>query len=452
MIRQLLGRFFRRRQNGQDQAQPGPKPQAQVLRASELGLDLATVSQPAMRTCETLQQAGFKAFIVGGGVRDLLLGRRPKDFDVATNATPEEVVKLFRRARTIGKRFQIVHVYFGRELIEVSTFRAIQTEAETDAHGRVLKDNVWGSQEEDAARRDFTVNAFYLDPIGDQLLDYHQGYRDLQARTLRMIGDPATRYREDPVRMLRVARFAAKLEFDIEAQTRAPIAEMADLLAHVPAARLFDELLKLLTSGHSLACIQTLRNEGLHHGLLPLLDGIFSSESGERFIEQALRNTDARIAADKSISPGFLLAALLWPQVRSAWQARLERGEHHTPALMAAADEVLVQQSDRLAIQKRFAADMREIWAMQIRFERCTGRAPWRLMEHLRFRAGFDFLLLRAQAGEPCQALATWWEQFVLAEDSDREDLLQTAPQRQPGGARRGGRKRRRTPSAVAPS
>ncbi|NCV61125.1 MAG: polynucleotide adenylyltransferase PcnB [Betaproteobacteria bacterium] len=372
MIRTWLGRIFGRAAKAQDDPKSLAQAKPQVLCASAIGLDLSGVSQAAMRTCETLQQAGFEAFVVGGGVRDLLLGRRPKDFDVATNATPEQVLAHFRRARSIGRRFQIVHVYFGRELIEVSTFRAMQAEAETDAHGRVLKDNVWGSQQEDAARRDFTVNALYLDPIGDQLLDYHEGYRDLQARTLRMIGDPATRYREDPVRMLRVARFAAKLGFNIEAQTRAPIAAMADLLTHVPAARLFDELLKLLTSGHSLACIQTLRTEGLHHGLLPLLDGIFASDAGERFIQQALSNTDARIAADKSISPGFLLAALLWPQVLAAWQTRLASGEHNTPALMAAADDVLEQQSDRLAIQKRFAADMREIWAMQIRFERCT--------------------------------------------------------------------------------
>ena len=450
MIRKLLGRIFRRKSSVEDHPKTWVKRHAEVMRASELGLDLALISHAALRTCETLQQAGFNAFVVGGGVRDLLLGRRPKDFDVATNATPEEVVKLFRRARTIGRRFQIVHVHFGRELIEVSTFRAIQTEAETDAHGRVLKDNVWGSQEEDAARRDFTVNALYLDPIRDQLLDYHHGYRDLQARTLRMIGDPASRYREDPVRMLRVARFAAKLGFSIEPQTRAPIAAMADLLTHVPAARLFDELLKLLTSGHALACIQTLRSEGLHHGLLPLLDGIFASDAGERFIQQALSNTDARIAADKSISPGFLLAALLWPQVLAAWHKRLAQGEHTTPALMAAADEVLEQQSDRLAIQKRFAADMREIWAMQIRFERCTGRAPWRLMEHLRFRAGFDFLLLRAQAGEPCEALASWWDGFVQADDLDREDLLQRAPEAAIKGPRRSTRRRRRTQSAAA--
>jgi len=451
VIRTLIGRLFGRKPVQGEHPDTWVKRHAEVFRASELGLDLQAVSHAALRTCESLQQAGFLAFVVGGGVRDLLLGRRPKDFDVATNAPPDEVIKLFRRARVIGRRFQIVHVHHGRDLIEVSTFRAIQTDAQTDAHGRVLADNVWGSQEDDAARRDFTVNALYLDPIRDQLLDYHHGVRDLKAGILRIIGDPATRYREDPVRMLRVARFAAKLGFQIEDTTRAPIPAMADLLRHVPAARLFDELLKLLTSGHALASIQTLRAEGLHHGLLPLLDGIFASASGERFIQQALSNTDARIAAGKSVSPGFLLAALLWPQVLAAWKPRLDAGEHPTPALLVAADEVLEQQSDRLAVQKRFAADMREIWLLQLRLEKCSGGAPSRLLEHPRFRAGYDFLLLRAQAGEDCEALSAWWQRFVEAGDEDRKDLLQHPPGQAARRVRQR-RSRRRNSKAVAES
>lgn len=453
MIRKLIGRIFGRKPKPGDHPDTWVKRHAEVFRASALGLDLQAVSHAAMRTCESLQQAGFAAYVVGGGVRDLLLGRRPKDFDVATNAPPEEVLKLFRRARVIGRRFQIVHVHHGRDLIEVSTFRAIQADAQTDAHGRVLADNVWGTQEDDAARRDFTVNALYLDPVRDQLLDYHHGVRDLKAGILRIIGDAATRYREDPVRMLRVARFAAKLGFRIEDGTRAPITGMADLLRHVPSARLFDELLKLLTSGHALASIQTLRAEGLHHGLLPLLDGIFASESGERFIQQALSNTDARIAAEKSVSPGFLLAALLWPQVLAAWQPRVAAGEHPMPSLLAAADAVLDQQSDRLAVQKRFAADMREIWSLQLRFERCTGGAPLRLLEHPRFRAGYDFLLLRAQAGEDCEALSAWWQSFVEGGDSDRTDLLAQPPGKGAPRARkrRGGRRRSRSEAQGPP-
>jgi poly(A) polymerase len=340
------------------------------------------VSVAALRTCEGLQRAGFKAFIVGGGVRDLLLGLKPKDFDVATDATPDEVTRLFRRSRVIGRRFQIVHVMFGRETIEVSTFRALQTDAETDEHGRVLRDNVWGTQGEDATRRDFSINALYYDPVSDVILDYHDGVKDLRARTLRMIGDPATRYREDPVRMLRTARFAAKTGFTIEPATRAPIRELAPLIHNVPAARLFDEMLKLLQSGHSLDSLHQLRNEGLHHGLLPLLDVILEQPAGERFIQVALTSTDQRVQSGRPISPGFLFATLLWQQVRVRWEKRLANGEQAIPSLHEVIDEVVDEQSNKLAIQKRIISDMREIWALQPRFDRRTGSAPQRLFEH----------------------------------------------------------------------
>ena len=275
-----------------------------IIPADVHGINPALISRNAIRVTEGLQQAGHRAFIVGGAVRDLLLGIAPKDFDVATDATPEQVQKLFRRARIIGRRFQIVHVQFGQEIIETSTFRALvdppaadaapprrlkrdeldrRTHA-VDASGRVLRDNVWGEQHEDATRRDFTINAMYYDPATQTVLDYHNGMADMRARLLRMIGDPATRYREDPVRMLRVVRFAAKLDFEIEDATRAPIKEMADLINNVPAARLFDEMLKLMLSGHALACLQRLRKEGLHHGLLPLLDVVLEQPHGEKFI------------------------------------------------------------------------------------------------------------------------------------------------------------------------
>ncbi|MCL4184982.1 MAG: polynucleotide adenylyltransferase PcnB, partial [Burkholderiaceae bacterium] len=267
MIKRLIDRILKR---GSPRAAVRDRPK--TYRGSEHGIRIEDVSSAAMRTCETLQKAGHKAYVVGGGVRDLMLGLAPKDFDVATDATPEQVRALFRRSRIIGRRFQIVHVIFGRETIEVSTFRAIQDVAETDEHGRVLRDNVWGTQAEDAARRDFTINALYYDPIGDTVLDYHNGVRDLERRTLRMIGDPTTRFREDPVRMLRVARFTGKLSFKVEPKTRKPIRELAELVHNVPAARLFDEMLKLLLSGHAMACLHELRREGLHHGLLPMLD------------------------------------------------------------------------------------------------------------------------------------------------------------------------------------
>jgi len=406
---------------------------------AELGIRREQISQAAMRTCEALQRGGFKAFVVGGGVRDSLLGLQPKDFDVATDATPEQVQELFRRARIIGRRFKIVHVMFGRETIETSTFRALQAAAETDEHGRVLRDNVYGSQQEDALRRDFTVNALYYDPVADQVLDYLGGVADLKARTLRMIGDPATRYREDPVRMLRVVRFAAKLDFAVDPATIAPVRELADLMENVPSARLFDEMLKLLESGHALACVRRLRSEGLHHGLLPLLDVILEQPHGERFIEVALANTDERVRAGKSVSPGFLFATLLWQLVADRWQARKAAGEHSIPALMEAMDSVLDEQASKLAIQRRHIADMREIWGLQPRLEK-GGRGAVRALEHLRFRAGYDFLLLRVEAGELPAELGRWWTEFVDGDAATRERLLVGRP----GETRAGPAKRRR--------
>ncbi|MEZ5651795.1 MAG: polynucleotide adenylyltransferase PcnB [Burkholderiaceae bacterium] len=418
VIRRLINRVLRRRS-----LRASVRHEPQRHRAAELGVDPELVLSAAVRTCETLHKAGFKAFVVGGGVRDLLAGMRPKDFDVATDATPQDVVKLFRRARLIGRRFQIVHVMFGRDMIEVSTFRALQTNAETDDHGRVLRDNVWGTQEEDAARRDFTINALYYDPVAGEVLDYHDGVRDMKRKLLRMIGDPDTRYREDPVRMLRVARFAAKLGFEIEPRTRKPLRELAPLISNVPKARLFDEMLKLLMSGNAMACLHELRRAGLHHGLLPLLDVILEQPDGERFVTAALRRTDERIAQGKGVSPGFLFASLLWQEVNRHWTRLLGEGEHRIPALMAAIDIVLDAQAGELAIQKRHAADMREIWSLQPRFERRNGQAPFRLIEHLRFRAAYDFMLLRCEVGEVDAELGRWWQDFADGDPGQRQSL-----------------------------
>ena len=444
---------------------------------AEHGIDPALISRNAVRVTDTLQEAGFRAFIVGGAVRDLLLGVAPKDFDVATDATPEQVQRLFRRARLIGRRFQIVHVQFGQDLIEVSTFRALvdsPREAEpgtatvpsetrrlrrdeldrkthaVDAAGRVLRDNVWGAQHEDATRRDFTINAMYYDPATQTVHDYHNGMADIRARLLRMIGDPATRYREDPVRMLRVVRFAAKLGFEIEDATRAPIVEVADLMNNVPAARLFDEMLKLLLSGHALACLQRLRAEGLHHGLLPLLDVALEQPHGEKFISLALTRTDDRVRAGKPVSPGFLFAALLWQQVQERWQKNVTNGEFPIPALHGAMDDVLETQTGKLAIQKRFVADMKEIWGMQPRLEKRSGRSALKLLEHQRFRAGYDFMVLRCESGELDPAVAQWWTDFIEADSGARELLLtqstnkEGAPRRR---RRRGGAGKGRGPA-----
>jgi poly(A) polymerase len=434
-----------------------------IIPADVHGINPALISRNAIRVTEGLQQAGHRAFIVGGAVRDLLLGIAPKDFDVATDATPDQVQKLFRRARIIGRRFQIVHVQFGQEIIETSTFRALvdppAADAEpprrlkrdeldrrthaVDASGRVLRDNVWGEQHEDATRRDFTINAMYYDPATQTVLDYHNGMADMRARLLRMIGDPATRYREDPVRMLRVVRFAAKLDFEIEDATRAPIKEMADLINNVPAARLFDEMLKLMLSGHALACLKRLRQEGLHHGLLPLLDVVLEQPHGEKFITLALTNTDNRVRAGKPVSPGFLFATLLWHDVQQRWQAFEAQGEYPVPALHRAMDEVLDMQTEKLAIHKRFSSDMREIWGLQLRLEKRSGRSALKLMEHQRFRAGYDFLLLRCESGELDESVGTWWTEFIDGDAAARETLLTQ------GGKDRSPKKRRRRSSGA---
>ncbi len=431
------------------------KNKPKVLNPGEHGIDPAMVSNNAIRVTQTLQEHGFKAFIVGGAVRDLLLGIKPKDFDVATNATPEQVKRLFRRAFIIGRRFQIVHVMFGQDLIEVTTFRgAAKNDAPTDEHGRVLRDNTFGEQHEDAARRDFTVNAMYYDPASQTVLDYHGGIADVRKKVLRIIGVPELRYREDPVRMLRVVRFAAKLQFTIDADTRKPISVMAPLINNVPSARVFDEMLKLLTSGHAMACLQQLRKEGLHHGLMPLLDVVLEQPLGERFVTLALANTDERVRQGKTVSPGFLFASLFWHQVLEKWEAYKAAGELTIPALHLAADDVLNTQTDALALQRKIGSDMRDIWAMQPRFEKRVGKAPFKLIENSRLRAGFDFLLLRCASGEIDAEIGEWWTAFIEGDEEERMRLISIKPKAKSGDAepakkRRPRRSNRRRPKAA---
>jgi len=354
------------------------------------------------------------------------------------------VRQCFRRSRIIGRRFQIVHVMMGPETMEVTTFRgALREDVKTDEHGRVLHDNVFGSQAEDAARRDFTVNALYYDPATEAIVDYHHGVADIKQKTLRMIGEPKKRYREDPVRMLRAVRLAAKLGLIIDPAARTPIREMAELLENVPAARLFDEMLKLLTSGYSVQCLTQLRQEGLHHGLLPLLDVILEQPMGERFVMLALANTDDRVQKGKPISPGFLFATLLWHEVLAQWEKIKAKGESRIPALYAAMDEVLDVQAEKLAITRRIAGDIKEIWALQPRFESRAGKRPYSLLEQPRFRAAYDFLVLRAEAGEIDMELADWWTRFQKAEGEERTEML--VPD-QPGDKKR--RRRRKKPSS----
>jgi poly(A) polymerase len=419
----MIKKFFRRILSANNSTAKEVRPK--IFGPKEHGIQLDDVSANALRVTQSLQKAVFKAFVVGGAVRDLVLGLKPKDFDVATDATPEEIRRLFRRAFIIGRRFQIVHVMFGQDLIEVTTFRGSSTdEAPKDAHGRVLRDNTFGEQHEDAARRDFTINAMYYDPAEQLVLDYHGGMNDIRSRTLRIIGEAEARYREDPVRLLRVVRFAAKLEFKIAPATRSPMAVMAPLINNVPVARVFDEMLKLLMSGHAMACLQRLRKEGLHHGLLPLLDVVLEQPLGEKFVTLSLGNTDERVRQGKPVSPGFLFASLLWHQVLEKWEAYRAAGDYPIPALHRAADDVLDGQTEKLALQRRIATDMRDIWAMQPRFERRVGKSPYKLLEHPRMRAGYDFLLLRCASGEIDEEIGQWWTEFIAADGGEREFLL----------------------------
>jgi len=406
------------------------------------GVSREALSPAAAKVCAILRDAGYQAYVVGGAVRDLLLGIEPKDFDIATDARPEQVKPLFRRALIIGRRFRLVHVMLGGETIEVSTFRAADPEtAEKDEHGRVLRDNVFGTQAGDARRRDFTVNALYFDPATEEIVDFHGGLADLKKRMLRVIGDPATRYREDPVRMLRAVRLGAKLGLTLEGATRAPIRSMAPLMERVPPARLFDEMLKLLLSGHASACLRQLREVGLHKGLLPLLDVILEQPLGERFVTLALAQTDERVRAERPVSPAFLFAALLWHEVLAAWKARQGRGERAIPALEAAMDEVLEEQYKKLAITRKLTATMREVWGMQPRFDSRSGSRPFRLLESPRFRMAYDFLALRAASGEVPAELEAWWRAFQSADAETRQAMLlpETGPRKRRRRRRKGG-------------
>ncbi|MFM2274298.1 MAG: hypothetical protein RL211_170 [Pseudomonadota bacterium] len=428
----------------------------QEITAAEHGIDPKLVDERASNVVHTLKQAGFQAYIVGGAVRDLLVGLRPKDFDVATDATPEQVKGLFRRAFIIGRRFRIVHVVYGRgrehEVIEVSTFRAYLDNAAAeqvagnektskselagmkhavDSTGRVLRDNVWGPQEEDAVRRDFTINAMYYDPETQIVVDYHGGIKDAKNRTLRMIGDPATRYREDPVRIIRAVRFAAKLSplgFTLEPKTAKPLIASQSLLADVPQSRLFDEMLKLLQTGHSLATIEQLKKLGMARGIYPLLD-VVVERAGQPFVNAALQDTDRRVGEGKPVAPSFLLACVLWADVRDGWASRMEgrqgqRGQPSFPALQDAIEDVFNARIGDVSGRGKLAGDMREIWMMQPRFEKRTGSTPFGLVEQPRFRAAFDFMRLRADAGEIDEVLADWWQEFSMADDNLRQDMV----------------------------
>lgn len=387
-----------------------------VIPREQHSLSRKNISKAALRVLYRLHDSGFAAFLVGGAVRDLLLGGHPKDFDVATDATPEQVKSLFRNCRIIGRRFRLAHVVFGSEIIEVATFRGTgeDGDGEGDRHivdGRIVRDNIWGTIEEDAVRRDFRVNALYYDIADFSVRDDVGGMQDLQDRTMRLIGDPELRYREDPVRMLRAARLAAKLDFTIDPAAAAPFATLGHLLGEAAPARLFDESLKLFLSGHGLKSFRMLERCGLLKFLFPATARAL--ERGDHalraLVEQGLANTDARIAEGKSVTPAFLYAVLLWGEVRDQANGWIAKGYEATEAWQQAAVRVVAEQCQRVAIPRRFTFTMEEIWSLQPRFEQIQRKRVFRLISHPRFRAAFDFLLLRAHESEGMRELGAWW-------------------------------------------
>ncbi|MFI4962856.1 MAG: polynucleotide adenylyltransferase PcnB [Legionellales bacterium] len=414
----------------------------------EHGIQPHHVSPAALEVIAQLHSAGFEAYIVGGGVRDILLGLHPKDFDVATNAHPEEVQKLFKRCMLIGRRFRLAHVHIRHHVIEVATFRGniINPELDTDSAepaqehhthattGMVLRDNIYGTFAEDAWRRDFSINALYYNPKTGEIIDFTNGFADLQHRCLRIIGDPAQRYREDPVRMLRALRFISKLNFNLDPESAQMIPELAHLLDHIPPARLFEEFNKLFMNGHALANFHLFQEYGITSVLLPQITEALTNEHGKslhplELIELALHSTDARVHQQKPATPAFLFATLLWPAY--CLSALHHQHHNHQAAYIAgliAASEVIKKQSQKISIPKRLGVFIREVWHLQPRLVHPRKRQVGKILRHQRFRAAYDFLLLRAQAGEPYQNAAKWWTDLQDGNEEERLHLLANLP------------------------
>jgi poly(A) polymerase len=497
-----------------------PAAAPRIISRSEHTISRSHISPNALRVLYRLRDAGFMAFLVGGCVRDLLIGIEPKDFDVATDALPEELKRLFRNCRLVGRRFRLAHVFFGRDIIEVATFRATSApsqgdeplpaadpedgespeldepgldaepvEAEPivrpraagrrgagagdddsgarmlDASGRILRDNVYGTIDEDVWRRDFTANALYYNIADFSLWDYVGGFEDVAGRTLKLIGDPETRFREDPVRMLRAARFEAKLGFTIDPPTARPIGALRELLAAVPPARLFDETLKLFLTGHGARSLPVLRRRGLLGALLPTVEAYFASHPGslvEKLLIQGLENTDARVATDKPVTPTFLFALLLYGPIAGIIEATPPERWHELATILDACDQATREGQSRIAIPKRFSLGVREMFALQPRLEHPRGRRALRVLEHPRFRAAYDLLLLRAQFGLAPAEMAQWWTRLQEVSVEERGTMADALAGGTRGGAgaprtdaaprRRGGRRRgRRSPKPATP-
>ncbi len=401
-----------------------------VYARPEHNISRENISSNALKVLYRLKNAGYEAFLVGGGVRDLLLEGKPKDFDVSTDATPEEVRHLFRNCRLIGRRFRLAHVHFGQEIIEVATFRGQHVGDQGDdgktINGMITRDNVYGSLEEDAWRRDFSINSLYYSIKDFSVEDHVGGMADLASKTLRILGDPELRYREDPVRMLRAVRFAAKLDFGIHAKTESPIIELSSLLEGVPPARLYEEVLKLFLSGHGEKTLALLRHYHLFPFLFPQTEVSLNTSTDAKkldFINRALANTDQRVREKNRITPAFIFAVFLWDPVCHLKAKYLARGMSETETLAAAADAVISGQSRRIAIPRRFHTAMRDIWYLQDRFTKRAPKRSLRLLSHPRFRASYDFLLLRAESGDADLELAQWWGKFYDADDEHKQQI-----------------------------
>ena len=384
-------------------------------------IDVSKISKHALGIILSLQKNNYEAYIVGGAIRDILINQNPKDFDIATSATPEQIRKLFKKSRIIGRRFKLVHVLDGRDIIEVSTFRAKPQEREIMANG-VERDNAYGTLKEDAERRDFTSNSIYFNPTNKKLIDFYGGIDDIKNKQLAIIGIPEIRFQEDPVRILRAIRFAAKLDLSINADITSVIHKNINLLENIPYSRLFDEVMKLFLTGHALKSVILFNKFNLSKKFFPVLQS--TNPSTQAFLKQGLRDTDKRIHENKSVNPGFLLAVFLWRDVNEAWEKRKKVSINNTVALNTAIDFVLSKQSKIFPVQKRFIVIMSEIWRLQQRFKNLNPKRIYRLLGHPRFRAAYDFLLLRNRQEEVDHDLTQWWIKFVEADDKTKNILI----------------------------
>ncbi len=452
MIRAFLEKvgLLSRRRAKKHTAKAGQAPL--IIERSQHGISRKDISENALKVLYRLNKHGYGAYLVGGGVRDLLLGLHPKDFDVATDATPDEVRRIFRNCRLIGRRFRLAHVYFGHDIIEVATFRGkIDAVTEDMAHsdkGMILRDNVYGTMMEDVWRRDFTINALYYNIADFSVVDYAGGYADLKAKKLRIIGEPLERYREDPVRMLRAIRFASKVGFEIPKELSVPMRELKDLISHVSSARLFEEVMKMFHSGSAMAAFEKLLEHDLFEVLFPATAAALSQTTypTHTLLSLVFKNTDNRINQHKTVTPAFIIAALLWHPICLRAQKYIDDGVAIYPARMAAIEDMLREQIARVSIPKRIVQGAREIWLLQMRLSKRQGKRALQMMEEQRFRAAFDFLEVRALSGEPVNELFAWWQTFIDSDEPTRRTMLKAL-----GGTKKKGRKRSRRRSESTP-